>query len=68
MGASESEHNGQRRDDGSPPTLGDVLYADKTAPVASEKDWVALVRPIAAGDQRALHALYERTHRIVVHT
>ena len=24
-------------------------------------DWAALVEAIAAGDQRALHALYERT-------
>lgn len=30
-----------------------------------EKDWVGLVQSIAAGDQRALRALYERTHRIV---
>jgi RNA polymerase sigma-70 factor, ECF subfamily len=45
-------------------TLADVLYADKTTPV-SEKDWVDLVRSIAAGDQQALQALYARTHRIV---
>jgi RNA polymerase sigma-70 factor (ECF subfamily) len=44
--------------------LGDLLYADRAAPV-SEKDWVALVQSIAAGDQRALHVLYERTHRLV---
>src|SRR5207253_5283903 len=30
-----------------------------------EKDWVGLVHSIASGDQRALHALYERSHRIV---
>ena len=45
-------------------TLGDVLYAKSKAPVP-ERDWVALVQSIAAGDQLALHALYERTHRIV---
>jgi RNA polymerase sigma-70 factor (ECF subfamily) len=45
-------------------TLGDLLYAKSNAPV-SEQDWVALVRSIAAGDQIALHALYERAHRIV---
>jgi RNA polymerase sigma-70 factor (ECF subfamily) len=45
-------------------TLGDVLYADKAAPVP-EKDWVGIVQSIAGGDQLALHALYERTHRIV---
>jgi RNA polymerase sigma-70 factor (ECF subfamily) len=30
-----------------------------------EADWVRLVHAIAAGDQLALHALYERTHRLV---
>ena len=45
--------------------LGDLLYADKAKTPVSEKDWVGLVQSIAAGDQRALHALYERTHRIV---
>jgi len=46
-------------------TLGDILYADKTRALVAEDDWVALVRAISAGDQRALHALYERTHRLV---
>lgn len=46
-------------------TLGDLLYADKAKTPVSEKDWVTLVQSIASGDQRALHALYERTHRIV---
>ena len=45
-------------------TLGDVLYARSKAPVP-ECDWVALVQSIAAGDQLALHALYQRAHRIV---
>jgi hypothetical protein len=45
-------------------TLGDVLYAKSKAP-ASEQEWVALVRCVAAGDQLALHALYERAHRPV---
>src|SRR5438552_4048632 len=31
----------------------------------SERDWVNLVRCIAAGDQLALHSIYEQTHRIV---
>lgn len=48
----------------SPATLGDVLYAKSTAPVP-EQDWAVLVQSIAAGDQIALHALYERAHRIV---
>jgi RNA polymerase sigma-70 factor (ECF subfamily) len=46
-------------------TLGDLLYADPAKARVSEKDWVALVQCIAAGDQRALHALYDRTHRLV---
>jgi RNA polymerase sigma-70 factor (ECF subfamily) len=46
-------------------TLGDVLYADKTCSYVSEQEWVALVRDVAAGDQHALHALFERAHRIV---
>ena len=46
-------------------TLGDVLYTDKSKSVVSEKDWVGLIESMAKGDQRALHALYERTHRIV---
>lgn len=49
----------------SPATLGHLLYADTARTPVPEKDWVGLVQSIAAGDQRALHALYERTHRIV---
>ena len=45
-------------------TLGDLLYA-KSEPLISEDDWTRLVKLIAAGDQLALHALYERSHRIV---
>ena len=45
--------------------LGDLLYADRAKTPVAEKDWVGLVQSIAAGDQHALHALYERTHRIV---
>src|SRR5687767_10094520 len=45
-------------------TLGDVLYAKSKAAVP-EQDWAALVQLIAAGDQLALHALYERAHRPV---
>lgn len=47
-----------------PATLGDVLYA-KPIPAVSEQDWVRLVQAIAAGDQLALHALYERAQRPV---
>jgi RNA polymerase sigma-70 factor, ECF subfamily len=55
----QSPHESDRK------TLGDILYADKTKIRPSEADWVKLVRSIAAGDQLALHTLYERTYRIV---
>ena len=51
--------------DSAPATLGDVLYADASKTPVSETEWVALVESIAAGDQIALHALYERTYRVV---
>ena len=47
-----------------PSTLGDVLYANGKTPVP-EQEWAMLVQSIAAGDQFALHALYERTYRLV---
>jgi RNA polymerase sigma-70 factor, ECF subfamily len=46
-------------------TLGDVLYTAKPRTLVLETEWVSLVEAIAAGDQRALHSLYDRTHRIV---
>jgi RNA polymerase sigma-70 factor, ECF subfamily len=52
------------RADESRTTLGDLLYADRTA-TTPENYWVDLVRAVASGDQRALRALYERTHRLV---
>ena len=48
-----------------PATLGDVLYAGRSKAVPSETEWFALVRSVAAGDETALHALYERAHRLV---
>jgi len=47
-----------------PATLGDVLYATPKALVA-EQEWAALVSSIAAGDELALHSLYERANRPV---
>ena len=47
-----------------PATLGDVLYANSKV-LVPEEGWATLVQSIAAGDQLALHALYERAHRIV---
>jgi RNA polymerase sigma-70 factor, ECF subfamily len=46
-------------------TLGGVLYAGGRAACETERHWASLVACIAAGDQLALHALYERTHRPV---
>jgi RNA polymerase sigma-70 factor (ECF subfamily) len=46
-------------------TLGDVLYADRSKIRVSEEEWLRLLRAIAAGDQGALHSLYEQTNRIV---
>lgn len=65
MGMAEHPDAERDRRDGSPGTLGDLLYADRAAAPLSENDWVGLVQSIAAGDQYALRALYERTHRIV---
>jgi RNA polymerase sigma-70 factor, ECF subfamily len=54
----------EKRTQALPATLGDVLYA-KSKPPVLERDWATLVESIAAGDQVALHALYERAHRPV---
>ena len=48
-----------------PRTLGDVLSARGNRTATSEEQWVNMVRSIAAGDQLALHSLYEQTYRIV---
>ena len=62
--ADEKPTNHEQR--GSPSrTLGDLLYANKAKVRVSEDDWVKLVRSVAAGDQAALHSLYEQSHRIV---
>jgi len=57
----------RREDDESPGglVLGDLLYGDEAKAPVSEADWGRLVQAVATGDQQALHALYERTHRIV---
>ncbi|HET6264456.1 MAG TPA: sigma-70 family RNA polymerase sigma factor [Usitatibacter sp.] len=49
----------------SPGTLGGILYARRDRPVPSEGEWAGLVERIAAGDQVALHLLYQRAHRPV---
>ncbi|HEX2139956.1 MAG TPA: sigma-70 family RNA polymerase sigma factor [Woeseiaceae bacterium] len=55
----------EARGDSETGTLGDLLYADTSKSRVSEQDWVALVQAVASRDQRALQALYERTHRLV---
>lgn len=65
MEATE-QHPGEERGSGGPAaTLGDVLYPDKSKARIAEREWASLVRMVAGGDQLALHALYERTHRLV---
>ena len=46
-------------------TLGALLYSNRSASPVPEKTWTDLLEAIAAGDQFALHGLYQRTHRIV---
>jgi RNA polymerase sigma-70 factor, ECF subfamily len=46
-------------------TLGDLLHANRAKAPVREEEWVGHVRSIAGGDQRALHALYQQTYRIV---
>jgi RNA polymerase sigma-70 factor, ECF subfamily len=48
-----------------PKNLGDVLFADKSRVYVTEDEWLRLIRAVARGDQRALHSIYEQTHRIV---
>src|SRR3989475_11939655 len=58
-GNNQHQHESEAR------TLGDLLYADQAKVRVSEQDWVRLVQSIAAGDELALHSLYEQTYRIV---
>ena len=60
-----AQHQDEQPPESTAATLGDVLYANPSRSLTSEKDWVGLVHAVAEGDQRALHALYERTHRLV---
>jgi RNA polymerase sigma-70 factor, ECF subfamily len=62
VSAAAQNENGR---DGAIRTLGDLLYADKGKNRVPEREWVDLIRSIAAGDQLALRALFERTHRLV---
>jgi hypothetical protein len=46
-------------------TLGELLYADPTITLVSEKQWLALIRAIAVGDEAALRLLYEKAVPVV---
>jgi RNA polymerase sigma-70 factor (ECF subfamily) len=54
----------EHHDSGRAGTLGDLLYADQAKARVPEKEWRELIEAIAAGDQLALRALYDRSHRI----
>jgi RNA polymerase sigma-70 factor (ECF subfamily) len=56
--------DGIQNEGGAPGTLGDLLYANAKQPIP-ESEWAALVASCAAKDPRALHALYQRTSRLV---
>jgi RNA polymerase sigma-70 factor (ECF subfamily) len=56
---------GKRDLDPRPGTLGAVLYTREHRTPTPEREWAELVQSIAAGDQLALHALYERANRSV---
>lgn len=62
---SETSTTDEDRHDPAAGTLARLLDAWEAKARVSEEDWVALVRSVAEGDQRALRALYGRTHRIV---
>jgi RNA polymerase sigma-70 factor (ECF subfamily) len=62
MSDPSTSAQGDRR--GAAATLGDVLYAQPKDP-PSEHEWAMLVARIAQGEATALHALYDRTHRMV---
>ena len=59
MGAKTEQRESETR------ALGDLLCGNNTNLRVSEQDLAGLVASIATGDQVALHALYEQTHRIV---
>ena len=65
MEAAQPQQLEHTRPEAGSGTLGDVLYPDRSKTVVTEKDWLRLVESIGKGDQLALHALYERTHRLV---
>jgi RNA polymerase sigma-70 factor (ECF subfamily) len=65
MGEAKRQHRKCETTSSETRTLGDLLFVDGAKAPVSETDWVTLLQRIAAGDQLALHAVYEQTHRIV---
>ena len=55
----------QARAELAPATLGSLLYKDESKSRTSEQGWLRLVRAVAADDQAALLALYDRSHHFV---
>jgi RNA polymerase sigma-70 factor, ECF subfamily len=51
--------------DESSSTLGGLLYADPSKARVPESEWALLLERVAASDQQAFQALYERCHRLV---
>jgi RNA polymerase sigma-70 factor (ECF subfamily) len=47
-------------------TLGEVLYAGAGISHVSEKQWLALVKAIGAGDEAALRSLYDKTSPLLL--
>ncbi|GFE82351.1 DNA-directed RNA polymerase sigma-70 factor [Steroidobacter agaridevorans] len=46
-------------------TLGELLYADPAIACVSEKEWFALVRAIAAGNESALRILLDKSYAVM---
>jgi RNA polymerase sigma-70 factor (ECF subfamily) len=59
------QHAEDRRAEAALATLGGLLCSDGSGVPVLEEDWERLVRAVAGGDQIALHALYDRAHRLV---
>lgn len=62
---SVTPRTGRDQREGTSGTLGELLYSAKAKARVTEKDLLAMLQCIVAGDRLALRALYERTHRIV---
>lgn len=56
---------GEQQQEGQPTTLGELISGTSRQPLVPENEWLTLVQAIAAGHEPALHALWNRMHRIV---